>query len=159
LLHVLLDRLDEEGLILFGLEAGGVFLGLLLLGVVVGGDALAGVVEHHPDDLLADVLGRADALRPGLLCGLWRLCPRLLFLGRRFLVVLVPAALLLALGGLLLVLLVFVLVFVLDVFAFLDIFLFVALAAGLGGLEVGAQVFAVENASCHECPSLGVDAR
>src|SRR5207247_382905 len=61
LLDRLLDRLDEVGVLLVERQLGGVLVGLLALGVLEGGHALVGVVEHPPDDLEALHLGAARA--------------------------------------------------------------------------------------------------
>src|SRR5262249_34682796 len=111
-----------------GGQPGGVFVGLVLLGVVVRGDLLAGVVAHHPYDLAADDLD-------GLLARLALLGRLLLFLyDRRLLVAFFPP---LARGFLLL--------------PGLLVLVFVALA-GLGGVILFAQLHPAAGASlCHRC--------
>src|SRR5262249_35753886 len=107
---------------------------LLLLGVGVGRHLLVGVAEDAPDDLLPDLLRCPGALRFGLLDRLLFLLYRRLFLP----LVLLVAALLTRFG--------FLLVLVLDFF----LVVLVLLLAAAGGLVIRVQIFAVQDASCHE---------
>src|SRR5262249_45072702 len=66
-LHRLLHRLDEVRALFIRGQPGGVLVGLLALGIVIGGDALIGVVKDAPDHLHPRDLGSS---RPWLGLGL-----------------------------------------------------------------------------------------
>jgi hypothetical protein len=147
------------GALLVGSQAGGVVVGLLAFRIVISSNPLVGVVEHRPDDLHAHHLGSAAARLGGLGLGRlgFRLGSCLLFLLGRILIVVVATFLIgffvscfgFLVGGLFFFFL-FVFAFLFDFFFGLVGFFTFRLAA-FGGLIIGAQFFARQNASSHAC--------